>query len=194
MQGEPLFFWLARAWSPPLCSDFFGWYVIRIATWHLIHLSYVSRITLRHCHYQCGNVETKEGWKGHKSQSNQQWIDLELTNASCSRMVIIAVNVDTYRVQILENRPRAVRENGLPPLLFLTGVVQTFPVDGGFVDVLVLNESVWASHQIKYLNDAVNVYCWWWSTFSKSISYGSTCSVCERRNVERFLERWCSRV
>ena len=74
-------------------------------------------------------------------------------------MVINVVNVDNYRVQILENRPRAIRNNGLPPLLFLTGVVQTFPVDGGFVDVLVLNESVWVSHQIKYLNGAVNVYC-----------------------------------
>ena len=74
-------------------------------------------------------------------------------------MVIIAVNADTYRVRILEHRPRAVCNNCLPPLLFLTGVVQTFPVDGGFVDVLVLNESVWVGHQIKYLNGAVNVYC-----------------------------------
>ena len=65
-----------------------------------------------------------------------------------------------YRVQILENRPRAaVHNNNLPPLLFLTCVVQTFPVDGGIVDVLVLNESVWTSQQIKYLNGAVYVCC-----------------------------------
>ena len=103
--------------------------------------------------------------------------------------VINAVDATAYRVQILEKRQREVPNNDLPPLLFLTGILKTFPLftlDGSFVDVLVLNEKVWASHQIKFLKGAADIYCF----TGDATTSQTTDPVCESRNVERFHE-WC---